>query len=275
MATTITVPYAIGIQALGGLVEGYAKNQGAWAVVKFYCATSDRYTLTNELLGTATVSGSPSPGNIVREYPFQYPPSPNLICTSVESIEQYGGGSPLISSGFPWIGRMYSIVTARFEYAVFFPDNSDPSGVPYTTTTLNMSSESFTAPFSTYTFPSGAPTSTPLSIQVPSIQIECARWFVPYLPDQAMFACVGKVNQFPFTIGSQTFPPGYVLFTGGPAEILPNPNGEVVYKCTYNFNARAYSWNAALSPDPTEGWAIPIDGNGDPLYSSADFSQLP
>src|SRR4051794_40952810 len=106
MAAVISVPYTILMDS--GIVEGQPKD-GPFAVVKFKCLTADRYALVADLVGTSVRSGNA----IVRTYPFGYPPSPNLICRSIESIEQRGPALPLPGGAF-WVGCKWSIVTARF-----------------------------------------------------------------------------------------------------------------------------------------------------------------
>ncbi|MHC5540621.1 hypothetical protein ACYOEI_20580 [Singulisphaera rosea] len=268
MATVLTVPCEIMWES--GIVEANPKD-GPYAVVRIKCLASDRYQLVQELLGTASRSGS----SVTRTYPFAYAPSPNLICRAIENIEFLGEPYPLIS-GTHWIAKKWAILTARFEPALFFPDGAgDPSGKPYTATTLNISSEFLTLPSSTYKFPSGAPTNTPVGRQIPQIQINEKRFMLPFLPIAEMGAIVGMVNAGVFSCGGLACPSGTVLFVGGTTEIQSDTMGNRLYSAEYNFVYKPIPWNQFLSPNPTEGFAVVTDGNGDPVYESGDFSILP
>lgn len=252
-----------------GIVEANPR-EGPVATVKLKCLTTDRYALIKGLVGSCTVAGS----TITRTYPFQYPPSPNLICRSIENIEMQGPPILLIPNS-AWMGKQYSILTVRFEPAWFFNDNSDPSGKPYTSTSLNMSAEAMTLPQSTYTFPSGAPTNTPVARQIPQIQISMRRFMLPFLPINEMAAILGRVNDAVFTVGKLVCPIGTVLFMGGPSEFTADSGGVKTYTVTYEFLYRAIPWNQYMSPNPTEGYATPVDGTGNPVFPSGNFATLP
>jgi hypothetical protein len=273
MATQISVPYTILTDS--GIQEGNPL-EGAYAVVKFKCATSDRIQFVKDLMGTAVPVANKTAVSIVRTYPFAYPFSPNLICRGIESIEQIGRPYFFgLLNGVPWVGRATCIVTARFEYAPFFADNTDPSGKPYTQTTFNCSGQIQTAPQSTYKFASdNAPTNTPVGITIPEMQISMKRFMLPYPPVAEVANLTGKVNQSTVAIGDFAFQAGYLLFLGGNVTISSDTQGNQLWECDYQMAYRPYPWNSAIRPDGT-GWGAIQDANGNPPYASGDFNSLP
>jgi hypothetical protein len=268
MATTLTTPATI--FADSGITEANPPGEPS-AVVKFKCAVDDRYALIKELLGSSSASGK----TIVRTYPFQYPPSPNLICQSIESITAIG--PPVILRGLtlPWLWKKEAIVTARFGAPAWFGDTSDPSGQPYTTTTFQISGEKVTAPQSTYKFSGGIPTNAPIGITIPIMQISMKRYMLPYAPIAEIASVAGYVNDAPLSFGDEVFAEGTVLFLGGDVEITHDTLGNVMYSCGYSMSWRYIPWNNFLHPDGTSGWQPVADGNGDPPYPPGDLSSLP
>ena len=99
MALTISVPYTI--FADGGIKESNTQGNPTANVI-MTCKQEDRYQLVQDLIGVWTGS---TVGNIARTYPFRYPPSPNLIVKSIDSIEFYGSPS-ILSVGLPWLADM-------------------------------------------------------------------------------------------------------------------------------------------------------------------------
>jgi hypothetical protein len=267
MASVISVPYTILMDS--GIVEGQPP-EGPFAVVKFKCATADRYQLVQDLVGTSVKAGNA----IVRTYPFSYPPSPNLVCRAIESIEQRGLAFPL-PGGPVWVGRVSSIVTARFELARYFADGSDPSGQPYTQTTFDASGEVLSAPLSTYKFPGGVPTNAPIGIIIPHLTITLKRFLLPFLPVREVASLIGHVNNAVVSIGGFDFPAGTLLFLGGPSTVSSDTLGNVLYEAEYRMAYRPYPWNQFLNPNGTSGFQAVADGNGNPPYPSGDFTSLP
>src|SRR5262249_16622858 len=154
-------------------------------------------------------------------FPFRYPPSPNLICRAIESIQMIGP-PVVLPVGIPWVTRKYSIVTARFGVATFDESGqSDISGQPYTTTTFDVGTEVLTTPQSVYKFAGSpkVPTDVPSTIQIPLIYINMKRHMLPDVPVDVMASLVGRVNASTFVLGRFSFAAQTVLFTGGSSTI--------------------------------------------------------
>src|SRR5579863_9036482 len=168
MASSLSVPYAIDMHVNSSEFQGDNIPGPPTARITFTCFASDHYQLVKDLLGYPVAIG----GVIVRTYPFQYPPSPNLICTAIESVEFFGRPTPVPNlGGVPWIWRSHCRVRARFELPSFANNANDPSGLPYTTTSFQGVTDVLTLPSSTFSFPSGQPTETPLGIKIAKVQI--------------------------------------------------------------------------------------------------------
>lgn len=272
MASLISVPCTILWNS--GIVEGNPMD-GPYAVVRFKCLTTDRVQLVKDLMGTSVKVTGTTGTAIVRTYPYTYPLSNNLICRSIDSIEMTGPPIVLANGNPVWVGKKWSIVTARFSTAYFFPDNSDPSGQPYTQTTFDAAGEVLTLPNGTYKFSGGVPTQTPVGAIIGQMTISMKRFMLPYAPAQQVAALVGKVNNAVVTIGGYAFAAGYLLFVGGPINLSSDTLGNVLYDAEYRMVYRQYPWNYALHPNGTTGWAAVTDGNGNGPYTPADFTTLP
>lgn len=271
MASAISVPYAIAcMQDTCGITEANAPGAPT-ATVVFTCSSVNHYQLIRDLMGYSVAAGLA----IIRTYPFQYPPSPNLIATAIESVSFYGKWVPIPGVGLPWLWREKAKVTCRFELPLWFQTGGDPSGRPYTTTSFQESCDALTLPDTTYTFPSGWHTTTPIGIKVGKMSITMERHQMPYAPISQVFPLLGHVNNAAVPMGDFSMLTGTVLFLGFSASPEADSLGNTIWNTQYAFEFRDRPWNQFLSPEPTEGWAVPVDGNGNPVFPSADFSTIP
>lgn len=282
MADSISVPFAV--MADSGLQEGWDAETGGWATVKFKCAWDDRIQLVKDLTGTASYtlpSGGGGP-QLIAQFPYRYPGSPNLWCRAIESIVPFG--RPKMLAWPPlnkWLAREEAIVTARFGYFPFTgPDpidnqgQTDASGKPYTSTSVQLSAEIATIPDFSLRFPDDVPNSTPFPIIVPQAQITFKRYMIPYLPIAEMLSILGCVNGGPMRLGNFFCPTGTVLFCGGNSEITLNMDGIVLQTVDYQFQFRRYPWNQAIHP-VTAQWEYVTDQSGQNPYPTGNFSILP
>jgi hypothetical protein len=265
MATTLSVPFTIMVQ--DGIRERWAST-GPTATVKFKCLWTDRYRLAQELVGTSVAAGN----QIIRVVPFAYPTSPNLFCMPDLDIEPHG--KPIRESS-GWLSYKYAIVTANFGTPPYSFDNSDPSGKPWTVTNMDVGGEFLTLPGSTYRFPDGTPTNTPIGKVIPQVTFSLKRHWMPYLPVGEMLTLVGKVNDASFDIGGFACPEGTLLFMAGPNDRQTDTTGSVTQEVQYKLVYRSVPWNFYLHPNRTSGFQAVTDGNGDPPYESGDFTILP
>jgi hypothetical protein len=252
----------------------------AQARVRFKCLWSDHYQLIRDVLGTASaINAWESAAQIERTFPMSYPTAPFMIGQAVESVEARGPGYAIPGLPPQWVTRRWAIVTIRFGVATFNDGQGngpqDASGQPYTTTTFNVGGEFITLPDSTYTFPSKAPTSSPIGILVPQTEIPVTRHLMPFIPLPQMLALQGKVNLDPVPFLNFIFTPGQLLFVGGSTTITCDTLGNIMWDVTYQMMYRYIPWNYFLSPNPKEGWAVPVDGNGNPPLLGGIFATLP
>ena len=136
---SITVPFQIAcMKDTCGITESNPPGAPT-ATVVFTCDSSNHYQLVRDLLGYPIAAGL----EIIRTYPFQYPPSPNLIATAIDGVEFYGPWIPVPGVGLPWLWRKKAKVTCRFELPLWYQNGvGDPSGLPYTTTSVDAQGNS-------------------------------------------------------------------------------------------------------------------------------------
>lgn len=286
----VTVPFTIVND--GGIQESFDSQSGATATVKFKCAWDDHYKLIQELTGTATLvdNGGGSKPSIIANYPASYPGSPNLYCRRIDSVVPFGG--PKILTWNPlgaWLAKKEAIVTATFSY---FPiqgqeggnpqdGQTDASGKPWTTTSIQLSSDTATWPAHSLSFANnGTGVPPPFNGQliqiVPIAQITMKRQLLPYLPVMEMLTLLGQLNNAPLQLGNYVCAPGTVMFCGGSTEVTCNTDGSVVQTVDYTFQFRPYPWNQAIDPQ-TGKWRnlVAVADYKTPPYASGDFSILP
>jgi hypothetical protein len=270
--TVNSLPVPFWIMWDGGIQEANPET-GPEATVRFKCHWDDRYALTNGLLGLWV--GSP-PGNVSYTGPFNYPPSPNLLCTAVSSIVPLGKAyfSFLNSLGLPttgWLARQYAVVTAHFTRPPWVA--LDSGG--YFSINFDGAGEFLQLAGTTYRFGDGTPDNVAVGIFVPEAQITVRRFRMPFLPDQYMVQLAGTVNIAPFAIGNNIYNTGTLLFMPGHTATEGSPAGQITYQADYVFMYRSIPWNYDFHPNRTTGWALVTDGNGNPKYQFADFNILP
>lgn len=271
------VPFDFTILADSGVQEGGEVNAPT-AQVKFKVAWADRVDFVKYVCGT-TVGG---PGSITRTIPLYYPPNPNLYATRQHLIEPLGKlrSDPEIDG---WVCYDWAVVTINFAVPQYSYDFSpgggsstdDASGVPWTTTTLDVSGEFLTLPESTYKFAGGIVVGAPVGKVIPQVGISFKRHWLPYLPVAITFRLVGKLNDAPFNLGDFVAPIETLMFLGAPNVRQNDTAGNVSQEVEYKMVYRPISWNKFLHPDGTSGWQYIVDGGGNKVYELDDFSILP
>ena len=66
-----------------------------------------------------------------------------------------------------------------------------------------------------------------------------------------------------------------MLFLGGPNTRQADTAGDVSQEVEYKLSYRPISWNKFLHPNGTSGFQYLLDGNGNKVYETGDFSTLP
>lgn len=218
---------------------------------------------------TVIISSSYTNTPITRIQPLPYPPSPNLWCRSIESVEPSGKPTVVSSISSQWLTKEYAIVTAAFAYIPWMNSN-DSSGQPFTQTSISCTGETLTIPGINVTIGGTPLQNTALGVIIPQMEITFKRFFMPYIPIAEIAAISGTVNSSAFYAGDCTFPPDTLMFVGGTSEIASDTQGNVTQTVEYKFVYRNRpTWNQLLigpgniqTPDQ-----IP--------YQRADFSILP
>jgi len=239
--------------------------------------SSDRYSFVQQLLGYSTGT----PPTILYRGPYQYPPSPNLICTAVPSIRTMGKWIPMSIAGVTLpldrLGRaLYLFGEGCVVTAVFTrPQWQAATNQGYFSINYQAAGEYLTLPNTTFQFADGTPTNTPTGVHVTNQVIVVTRYRMPYLPDLYAMPLVDTVNSAPFTIGWFSYPVGSLLFTGMNNSVASDPLGNIIFTVEYLFQYRSVNWNFDYHPNRTTGWALVTDGNGAPRYASSNFNLLP
>lgn len=267
---TLSVPggYTVLWDSGSGITESVPGEQGPTATVKYRLYDkNDRYSFVQQLLGQWT--GTP-PSSLLYTGPFQYPPSPNLICTSVPEIRSFSKAS-ILPVGLPYIFGRQAIVTAVFTRPVW----QAATNGGYFSIDFNGNGEILTIPETSFTFTStGAPTNTPVGAQVMGAEINVTRYRMPFLPDTEMIAVAGCINNQPFQIGNVIYAAGTLLFGPGASSTQSDPLGNITYQCQYKFLFKYPGWNYYINPSTGQYDTIQ-NGSGDFPYPSANFNLLP
>ncbi len=260
---SLRVPGGYQIMWDSGIEEMVPDFDGPVAKVRYKLNNySDRYSFVSQLLGQWTGSFPSS---------YSYPPSPNLICTRVESIKPFGHPGLIASLGLPWLVAYQCIVEATFTR----PQWQASLNGGWFSVTFQGGGEFYTVSETTYQFGDGTPTATPIGQVLPQAEITVTRFRMPFVPDQIMIPLLGMVNNAPFTILYNTYPTGSLLFSIGNSQVQSDPSGAVTYQYEYKFSYRSQPWGYFFHPNRTTGWAPVTDGNGKPLYASTNFEVLP
>lgn len=264
----------IALEDLGdqAIIEDTDVTNGATAKVVFQCPYANRYLLIKALMGSVSSSGP----SIIRNVPFAYPPSPNLVCTSVNNIV---GLKPSFVGG--WVTYQLARMTATFGFVPwqFSQGNqngqNDPSGQPWTVTKIKATSEVFQPPEGAFK-EGGGPSidGSILGIVRPKTEISILRKFLPFVPLAQINLCSGRINKYPFQIANMIYPPGFVLFVSGSNEPSNDPLGNPTQDIEYSLIANGdFDWNTFLTPD--NNWVSIVDKFNNPPFEMVDFSVLP
>lgn len=259
--TGITVPFTI--LEDNGITEAWP-NDGPVAKVKFKCLWTDHYQLIHDLKFQNQTSGR----SIFRTLPLAYPPSPNLFCTAIDSIEPMGQPLLLAFLGNNWLVKKYAIVTASFTYLTWA---SDVSSQPFTQTSVGISGEIMTLPGSVFTFSSGQVVPQAVGVVIPQMEVNFKRFFMPYIPVAEMINIVGKINSDTVTLGTAVLTPGTLLFLGGPSDASADTFGSITQTVEYKFMYRPVSWNSLYNPY-TNAWEALTPG---PYQTAVFYNSLP
>jgi hypothetical protein len=241
----------------GAVDESWSMGSPPKAVAKIKCAYADRYTMFRGLVGSISISGT----TIIRNPPFQYPPSPGLICTEISSCIGIGR---MATDSTGWATWPAAIVTCVFSYPGFSTDSGspagqgDPTGQAYTTTRTRTSGEVFTPEGGTFFWNGGSDNGKQVSessigLVRPRTEISITRHMLPVMNLNFLESYIGSVNANPIPIGNYTYGTGTILFAGfstePSADVTGAPAQEVEYTLLANGNGQ--DWNQLIDRDYT------------------------
>lgn len=265
----LSVPGGYTVMADMGITEANPET-GPTASVIYKVQSADRYSFVQQLLG---LWKGTAPSNVFYTGPYEYPASPNLLCTAVPSIVPFGKKlpDPLNPVGLPYLHAKQCLITAVFTR----PPWQAATNQGYFSITFSAGGETLALAETTYQFGDGTPTATPVGIQLVVSNIIVTRYRMPFIPDAYSASLLGCVNNAPFGIGWNTYNTGTLLYMGMNSEIESDPLGNITFQLQYIFSYRNIPWNYEYHPNRTTGWAPVTDGNGNFKYIPANFNILP
>jgi hypothetical protein len=264
----ITVNSVAAEIAVDGGVREAQFLDGPRAHVVYTCNYADRYALVQGLL--------PSGRNV----PHAYPPSPNLYAQECTGIEGIG---PSVVGGWMHykrarVGIEYRIPTWQYGFGVGGGGPSidpatpgvDPSGQPWTSTTVEIGGEVLKLPTGAYVLSDGTPIEeSAAGLIMPSFTIRVRRHRVLVIPLSYVEARVGGVNSHPIKLGDKVFPIGTLMLGGMNSSADVDTLGQKVNAVEYTLlgRGRGLQWNQFLAPDGAWKFAnTASDGSGDYPY---------
>lgn len=251
-----------------GIVEANPET-GPMATVKFKVYDANqRYSFVNQLLGQWM--GSP-PSNFSFVGPYRYQPSPNMLCTSVVSIESLDRKVPMLGFNVPWWFGKEAVVTAIFTRPPWIPLSTGG----FFTVEFNGSGEYLNLPQTLFQFGDGTPINFPWGLLVAQAQIVVKKIRMPFLPDVLVVPLYSTLNNAPFQIGWNTYATGTLMFVGMNSCTNAAPFGGITYDVSYLFQWRQWDWNYAPYPSPPYAWQLVTDGSGNNPYKYANFNLIP
>lgn len=275
------IPCTIGFDGLGEnmVTSSTPQSGGETYKIPFKVAYASLKAFKFALLGGIDTSA----GEPARVPPFQCPFNPNLYCLSIESVT---GIKPRVDAdGWPYYDK--AVVVAVFGAPPYqFTANdpaglNDPSGSPWTTTTIKSSAEVVNPPAGSYyvgPFGSSAKVAEEASVGIitPTSEVAMTRKMLPRLPLDDLMSFQGTVNADPIQIADHVFDRGCLLCVSAEHEPAFDPHGTPCTDVPYTFLGKDHDWNQVISGDGTLQFLnTKQDGSGTPPYAYDDFSQLP
>jgi len=266
------------------VAERYVSGEGWSADATIKCAWDDRFTVLKGLLGGLLYTGR----TITYLQPFSYPPLPALKCVSTGDIT---GLKYRTDQNTGWASYDSALIPAHFKVPTWDAiagaggqnEQSDPSGLPFTTTTFSASADIFQPPTGSYYYASGTYNTKPvqdstIGLVRSHVQIKMTRHRMPFIPLDDIMNYDGTVNNAPIQFADRIFPTACLLFTGADTSEPTNDpgTGERCWDITFNFLGNYnITWNEVL--DPSGNWVAvndKSDGTGAAPYEEVDFSVL-
>lgn len=257
------------IRLRGGISESW-DSSGPKATVVYRCAWEDRYDLARELMGGYPADAA---GFAAYQPPHRYPPSPNMWCTSISSIE--GLGAKKKGAGSKWLPYKLAEVTAVYGTPTFdveFPSAAgqiDPGNpILYCRQRVRSSSAFVVLPEGKIVFDSGAVVST--EVGRPEAQSEFTLEFprVPFNPYLFCKPYLNRTNSVPM-FGLDV---GCVFFdsidtdTGASSEGLDN-------SVVLTFLGREVDWNKLVN-DAGDYELVKFQGTSKRPFSQANLLEM-
>jgi hypothetical protein len=258
------------IRFKGGISESVGSG-GPKATVVYRCRWEDRYDLVLELVGGY---GSGASGFSAYTPPHAYPPSTNLRCLEISSIE--GLGAKKLGTGSKWDPYTLAEITAVYSVPTYDIESSSASGqidpdnpILYCKQSINASSAFVVLPkrklkFST----SGKIVDSEASR--PTAQAEITLEFprVPFNPYTICKPYLGKTNSAAM-LGHDA---GQLLFDAIRTDLSSTSTG-IDHSVVLTFLGRDADWNALVN-DAGSYELVEFDGSGVRPFTQADLMAM-
>jgi hypothetical protein len=276
---SLGLPISIAVEDLGqrAVVERFPP-EGPSADVVFKCRYADRYAVIKGLRGGVIQTG--------KKFQYvpaaRYPPSPNLVCTSIGEIT---GIRPWTDAN-GWLQYDEALVPATFTVptwdAIDAQAVSDPSGIPMTTTKFKGSGEVFEPPVGSFFYTAGASSGKKVSgssvgIIRPRTEISMTRHGIPYPYLDGPLWIEGCVNDTPVLFADREFPRGCLLMASFDMDPVPDPStGDKAWDYTFTLLGNdVREWNEFM--DPAGEYVLintAADGSGEYVFPYENFDLL-
>lgn len=229
-------------------------QRGQTESVEIHCPWAQRQTVIKALAGYSKLDED---GNVVYVDPFKHPDIPEL---QVIALPSYLGMGRDRRSANGYLEYDEFQIACEFGIPIFGQSGAsdpgdDPTGKPYTTTTIQFNAEMIIPKSGTYKWAQYALAGTPVNegsigIAVPHMQITIKRHMMPTIPVDLIMEHIGKINEFEVEFAGHVFDGGHLLFVGCGANITLDTLGERRYEVDYILaGQKVHSWNNFLDPD--------------------------
>lgn len=256
----------------GGISESWSSQGGPKATVVYQCLWADRYDLATELMG-----GYPVGSTGFTDYipPHRYPPSPNLICQEISSIE--GLGALKRGFGSRWLPYKYAIVTAVYSTPTYdvsvasAAGQIDPSSpILYCKQRIRASSAFVVLPRGKIRFAVSGKT-VDSDVARPAAQSEITLEFprIAFNPYLLVRPYIGKTN----TVAMWGHDPDCLLLDSIDTETGASTDGTLDCSATLTYLGRDTSWNTLINEDG-DPEAIEFVGSGAPVFTAVNHLAL-
>lgn len=212
------------------------------------CNWSDRIKLMTALTGSPQIPGQKT------DLPLPYPDFPNAYVYKVTSAIQPGEGG-LFKGANGMVAGKYARLTVEYKPqttpGISVNPPSLPSGLP-NLIECDFECDVFQKPGGSLKFASGATSSDPFALMVPTARLTIPRSGLIDFDGTRLFRFLGTVNNADFYGSNEEC----TLFIGAPTSQRYSPSGTLIWDRKFVFKTRS---NDTKQPTFNQGWNVTID----------------